>query len=65
MGSAFGRTFCSDFHFPMLNTLSFWKFNVMLLYSPFYKDLNIIVFWALLFSGSVMVLEITLCYLGP
>lgn len=63
MGSAFGRVFCSDFHFLILNIFSFLKFNVMLLHSPSHKDLNVIVFWALLFSGSVMVLEITLCVL--
>lgn len=63
MGSAFGRVFCSDFHFPIPNTFSLLKSNVMLLHSPSHKDLNVIVFWALLFSGSVMVLEITLCVL--
>lgn len=61
MGSAFGRVFCSDFHFLILNTFSFLKFNVMLLHSPSHKDLNVIVFWALLFSAPVMVLGITLC----
>lgn len=61
VGSTFGRVFCSDF--TILNTFTFLKFNVRLLYSPSHKDLNVIVFWALLFSGSVIVLEITLCVL--
>lgn len=53
-------TFCN---LSIFNTFFSLKFGAKLLYLLSPKDLNVIVFWALLLSGSVIVLEITLCVL--